>query len=108
MKTVILGKDSNLTNFLIKEFNNIEVISFRELEKNVNYLEKIFVKKKYINIIINGFYPASKLSKLDDYESYVTCSVLTLVKITNILKHHLKFINKIIYSSSSSTTELNF
>jgi hypothetical protein len=49
MKTVILGKDSNLTNFLIKEFNNIEVISFRELEKNVNYLEKIFVKK---NILI--------------------------------------------------------
>jgi len=107
MKTVILGKDSNLTNFLVKEFNNIEVLSFRELEKDVNYLEKFFVKKKYINIIINGFYPASKLSKLDDYESYVTCSVLTLVKITNILKHHLKFINKIIYSSSSSTTELN-
>jgi FlaA1/EpsC-like NDP-sugar epimerase len=107
MKTVILGKDSNLTNFLVKEFNNTEVLSFRELEKNINYLDKLFIKKKCINIIINGFYPASILSKLDDYEYYVSSSVLTLAKITNILKRHLKFINKIIYSSSSSTTELN-
>ena len=107
MKTVILGKDSNLTNFLVKEFNNTEVLSFRELEKNINYLDKLFIKKICINIIINGFYPASKLSKLDDYENYVSSSVLTLAKITNILKRHLKFINKIIYSSSSSTTELN-
>jgi FlaA1/EpsC-like NDP-sugar epimerase len=107
MKTVILGKESNLTNFLVKEFNNAEVVSFRELKKNINSIDKLFIEKKNTNIIINGFYPASKLSKLDNYENYVSSSVLTLAKITNILSSHLKFINKIIYSSSSSTNELN-
>lgn len=46
MKTVILGKESNLTNFLVKEFDNAEVISFRELKKNINSIDKLFIEKK--------------------------------------------------------------
>ena len=105
MKTLIIGKDSNLTNFLVKEIKDSNIFSFRELIENTDHLEE-FLKKKKVNIIINGFYPAKNITTLNNYEDYVLSSVLVLTKILNIFKLHLKVINKIVYSSSASAGHL--
>ncbi len=94
MKTIILGKRSFLSQRLKKKINSSQVYDFREFK---NFI--IFNKEKF-NLIINSFYPASKLNKISSLNNYFNKSVGDL---SNILDNiNIKKINKIIYTSSAS------
>jgi nucleoside-diphosphate-sugar epimerase len=94
---LIIGKKSNLTKSLVKHISNCKVISLEELDyKNIANISK----NQKINIIINQFYPANKLSTIEKYEDFYNISILKISKFLDNV--NFKRINKIIYSSSSS------
>ena len=66
MKTIILGARSNLTKSLKKEINNPIIFSSENIEKR-DYFKKI---PKKFNLIINLFYPTSKLENIDNYVNF--------------------------------------
>ncbi|CAO6124391.1 COG1086 Predicted nucleoside-diphosphate sugar epimerases [Candidatus Pelagibacterales bacterium] len=94
-KTIIFGKRSNLTNFLLKTIE--DSIAFSSLDKNnISLLNKCINP----NIIINQFYPSFGLSEIKDYKNFYELSIIKLSEIIDFFKD--KKINKIIYTSSSS------
>ena len=97
MLNLIIGKKSNLTKSLVKHISNCKVISLDEL--NYKNIANIYKNQK-INVIINQFYSANKLSTLDKYEEFYNMSILKISKFLDNV--NFKKINKIIYSSSSS------
>lgn len=99
MKTIVIGKRSNLSKSLSKKIKNSKVFSILDLKKKIKIFDDTDNHK--INLIINSFYPSFKLSKKKiDLKEFFDISVNNLFLITNFFK---KFkINKIIYSSSSS------
>ena len=97
--TLIIGKDSNLSNELSKTLSDpFFLISARDLLTNVNILSNFKNAKK--NIIFNNFYPSAKLNDFEGYEAYLSQSILT----TSIVLDYFRGteINKIIYTSSSA------
>jgi len=97
-KTIIIGKNSNLSNALSKKIDNCMLLSSREILNDINLLNEF--KNKKINIIFNNFQPASQLNELDSAHEYVTNAILITAKVLDYFKDTL--INKIIYTSSSS------
>lgn len=97
-KTIIIGKNSNLSNVLRNKFKNTIVVSSRKLIDDINILEKY--KNQKINLIFNNFQSAIQLNTLDSAKNYVSNSLLVTAKILDYLKGSQ--INKIIYTSSSS------
>jgi UDP-glucose 4-epimerase len=96
IKTYIIGT-GNLSNNLKNKIVSSEIFGARE------FLNKIFLinkKKKKINLIINSFYSVNKLKNLNSYETWVEKSIFEISKIIDLLDP--QFINKIIYTSSSS------
>jgi len=59
MKTIIVGQRSNLTKYLDKVVQSSSIISSQDI-LNDNFKKK--TQKKF-NLIINLFYPSSKLDK---------------------------------------------
>lgn len=96
--TLIIGKNSNLSQHLSKKIDNSILISSRDLLLNTEVL-KPFLKQK-INIIFNNFQPATKLNKLDNATDYIQNAITTTAVILQYFKSAQ--INKIIYTSSSS------
>ena len=105
-KTLIFGSRSNLSYQLKKNISNSELVSSKIVLNNKNYLEKFKYFKK-INIIINSFYPASKLNDFSKPELYIRSSILTLAVILDQIKKNQLNIGKIIYSSSASVYGVN-
>ena len=93
--TYIIGT-GYLSEHLQKKIANSKIYSSQLFLKNIGNINK----KKKINLIINSFYSAKKLGKLDSYEKFVRKTVFEISKIFDLLNH--KIINKIIYTSSSS------
>ena len=96
MKTIILGERSNLTKSLKKEINSPIVFSSKNIEKR-DYFKKI---PKRFNLIINLFYPTSKLENIDNYVNFFHQSIIISSKFLESVDK--KKINKIIYTSSAS------
>ena len=96
MKTIILGKKSFISDHIGKIFPNSEILSI----SNFINLYKQKNQKKKINLIINSFYPTSKLNNIDDYSNFVQKSSYELSLLLGILVK--KNINKIIYTSSAA------
>ncbi len=96
--TLIIGKNSNLSQEIYYINNNYILVSSRDILDDINRLS-IF-KDKDINIIFNNFQPATVLNKLESSSDYITNSIL----ITSMILDYFKDtkINKIIYTSSSS------
>ncbi len=92
MITFIVGKRSNLSDELSKKIYNSKIISSEEF-KNLKLKSKS-------NLIINNFFPSSKISKIRNYNEFINLSLSNLAKALD--KIDKKKINKIIYSSSSS------
>lgn len=99
-KTIIIGKSSNLTQFLIKSLNNVESISSRELATDHKSL--VNLKEERINIIFNNFQPAVMLNDISNPEKYIINSIGITSRVLNYCKQNDILINKIIYTSSSS------
>ena len=93
MKTIILGKNSYLSDNLNKSITNSHVYSITD--KKLNELD--FTN---CNIIINSFYSSLKLEKIDSYQDFLKRSLYDLSIFLDKIKR-VK-IRKIVYSSSSS------
>ncbi|MCT7529556.1 NAD(P)-dependent oxidoreductase [Aliarcobacter cryaerophilus] len=100
IKTVIIGKNSNLTEIIFNTIKNIIAISSRDILGDINILNKY--KNQKINIIFNNFQPATKLNEFFNLENYVVNSILTTSKVLDFIKNNQIVVNKIIYTSSSS------
>ena len=94
MKTIILGKRSYLSNKL--KLNIPSSILYNLKEFKDFYINN----RKKFNLIINIFYPSSKLSSIDSYQNFFNLSVNNLSLVLDGLNH--KYVNKVIYTSSSS------
>ena len=105
-KTLIFGSRSNLSYQLKKHIKNSELISSDMVLNNKNHLEKFKFCNK-INIIINSFYPASKLTNYSQPEIYIQSSILTLAIVLDHIKRFQLNIGKLLYSSSASVYGVN-
>ena len=79
--TIIFGKRSNLTNFLLQSIKDSIAISILN-KKDAKLIRKI----ENPNIIINQFYPVFNLSKIKDYEKFYKLSLFNLLKILDFFK----------------------
>lgn len=105
-KTLIFGSRSNLSYQLKKHIKNSELISSEMVINNKNHLEK-FKSCNKIDIIINSFYPASKLTSYSEPEIYIQSSILTLAIVLDQIKRFQLKIGKLLYSSSASVYGVN-
>lgn len=95
MELIIIGKRSLLSSYLKKNINNCNIFSSEDFKS----IEKLNKNKTYC-VILNSFYPSSKLKKEFSYRKFFDSSINNLIKILEILQ---KFkIKKIIHSSSSA------
>jgi len=98
--TIVIGKKSNLSNYLIGKLNNLTVISSRDIMSDVNVLSKY--KDQEINLIFNNFQPAIKLNEMVNAEEYTMNCIGVTSKILNYcLTGNIKM-NKIIYTSTAA------
>ena len=95
IKTIILGS-GNLSNELNKKIIGSKIYTAKNFLKKINSINN----NKKINLIINSFYSAVKLQKINSYETFVNKSIFEIAKILDLLNP--KIIDKIIYTSSSS------
>ena len=94
MKTIILGKRSYLSNKLKSKIYKSNIYNISDFE---NF---IFENNSNFNLIINSFYPSTKISKIKSFGEFYEQSI---GKLSNLLdKIDSKKINKIIYTSSAS------
>ena len=62
IQTVIIGKESNFSSALLKNMEDLIVISARDILKNT-FILSVFCNKK-INIIFNNFQSATQLNEI--------------------------------------------
>ncbi|MCK9455057.1 MAG: NAD(P)-dependent oxidoreductase [Sulfurimonas sp.] len=99
MKTLIIGKSSNLSIRLMNFIEDAELLSTRDI-CNEEIPWKSYQGKE-LNIIFNNFQKATMLNDLTSPVNYIKYSILaTSIVLENLAKH--QNINKIIYTSSSS------
>ncbi len=95
MKTVILGKRSNLTSKLKKILQNSIILS----KKDIDNFEIQKLPKRF-NLIINIFHPSYQLNKIESFQQFFKNNFIFVSKFLDLVSHSR--INKIIYTSSSS------
>ncbi len=100
IQTVIIGKESNFSSALLKNMEDLIVISARDILKNT-FILSVFCNKK-INIIFNNFQSATQLNEIVSAEVYVSNSIGVTAKVLDFCKNENIKIQKIIYTSSSS------
>jgi len=98
IKTVIIGRDSNLSKKLYEGIDNSVLVSSREILSNINILDRFCGTK--INIIFNNFQPSTELNILDNSSKYISNAILSTSKVLD--RFYNTDIQKIIYTSSSS------
>lgn len=96
---LIIGKNSNLTRLIEKNYRNTISFSSQEILTNVNILNQY--KDDKIVILFNNFQTAKYLNCIDNIEEYVNRSITVTAKVLDFLKNFTN-IQKIIYTSSSS------
>jgi len=99
-KTIIIGKNSNLSQSLANQLGAADILSSRDILHNVKCLS--FLKGEAVSIIFNNFQPSTKLNDLSRPENYVINSIGITSKVLNYCKQNEILVNKIIYTSSSS------
>lgn len=100
IKTIIVGKNSNLSKYLDNALEFSTVVSARDIRNDIEVLSKF--KLLNINIIFNNFQPAVMLNDMSNPEEYIENSIGLTSKVLSICKEKNLKINKIIYTSSSS------
>ena len=100
LKTIIIGKDSNLSNHIIDKLNNATVVSSRDINSDLNILSKY--KNQEVNLILNNFHPATKLNEMKNSEEFTMNCIGVTSKILNYcISNNIKM-NKIIYTSTAA------
>ncbi len=104
MKTIIFGKESNLTHSLKKKIKkNLLIISSREYYKNPDQYHKELNKENFY-LIVNGFSPSHSFKHINSYEKFINNSVSSIIIL--LQKLNKKKVKKIIFSSSVSVNNL--
>lgn len=98
MTTLIIGKNSNLTQALAHNIPDCCILSSRELSSNIELLSPF--KDQEISLIFNNFQPATRLNESENNTQYIENSIVITSKILDYFKETP--IKKIIYTSSSS------
>ena len=99
-KTIIIGKNCNLSNHIIDKLNNATVVSSRDINSDVNILSKY--KNQEVKLILNNFQPATKLNEMNNSEEFTMNCIGVTSKILNYcISNNIK-INKIIYTSTAA------
>lgn len=98
MKTLIIGRESNLTQSLLFNIPNSVALSSRELLIDITLLSRY--KEETINLIFNNFQTATQLNEIKDSIAYIENAIAITAKVLEYLKETK--IHKIIYTSSSS------
>lgn len=99
--TLVIGKRSNLSKKIFEKFDDCVLISSSEIENNLDSVLK-YCKDDGINIILNNFQVSTLLSNNEDFDKYITQSILDTSRILSFLIDNNVRINKLIYTSSSS------
>ncbi len=100
MRTIIIGKNSNLSRVIKKNIDNVILASSANINEELNDLN--FNKDESINIIFNNFQMATELENVGKPVDYINYSVMTTAIVLDYIKRNNININKIIYTSSSS------
>lgn len=100
IKTIIIGKRSNLSYKLSKKLECVEVLSSESLLKSLSQLDRF--KRQTINIVFNNFQTAPLLKSFSNPVSYLDVSISLTIRILEYIVKNDITINKIIYTSSSS------
>jgi UDP-glucose 4-epimerase len=100
--TLIIGKRSNLSKKLHQHIENSVLISSDDIESNIEDILQYCKNVKYINIIFNNFQASTLLNNNDDFDDYITKSILNTSRLLTFLIDNNIIINKLIYTSSSS------
>lgn len=98
LTTLIIGKNSNLTQALTHNIPDCFILSSRELSSNIELLSSF--KDQEINLIFNNFQPATRLNESENNTQYIENSIVITSKILDYFKETP--IKKMIYTSSSS------
>ena len=98
--TIIIGKNSNLSNHLLGKLYNSTAISSRDILSDINILSKY--KEQQVSLIFNNFQPAVKLNEMLNAEEYIMNSIGSTSKVLNYCQVANINIKKIIYTSSCS------
>jgi len=99
--TFIIGKRSNLSRRLFEKMGDSVQISASDIENNIHTVLK-YRNCEEVNIIFNNFQASTLLNQNNDFESYITKSILNTSKLLTFLITNKIKINKLIYTSSSS------
>lgn len=98
MTTLIIGKNSNLTQALAHNIPECRIVSSRELSSNIEMLSPF--KDQAINLIFNNFQTATRLNETENTAQYIENSIGITAKVLDYLNETP--IKKILYTSSSS------
>ncbi|MFW3405387.1 NAD-dependent epimerase/dehydratase family protein [Aliarcobacter butzleri] len=98
--TIIIGKNSNLSQSLCRSIGECYAVSSVNTLKEIETLE--INPSKKINIIFNNFQKSSLLNNLSYPSEYIQRSIMTTADVLSYVKEKQISINKIIYTSSSS------
>lgn len=98
MVTLIIGKNSNLSQELFKAIPDCVLLSSRELSSNMDLLAPYQTEK--INLIFNNFQTAVRLNDVSHVDQYIESALGITAKILAYFQD--TEIRKIIYTSSSS------
>lgn len=104
MKTIIFGKESNLTSSIKKKIKQpYQIISSRDYLKKPDKYNLILSKNNF-KLIINGFSPSNNFKKINQNQKFIDESINSIsLLLDRINKNKIK---KLIFSSSSSVNNL--
>jgi len=100
IKTVIVGKNSNLSRVLSENLLDVELISAREVLQGTYNFKRL--EDQPIFIILNNFQPANHLYDLTSPLHYVESAIVSTSKVLEAIMLNNLVVKKIIYTSSSS------
>jgi len=98
IKTLIIGKQSNLSQALLKKNNAFVLLSAREIIENMDIL--LPFRDSSVRLIFNNFQQSVELGNVAHYEGYIQNAILSTAKVLDWFVPQQ--IDKIIYTSSSA------
>lgn len=103
MKTVIVGRDSNVSRHLAAKLSDCALVSARELLSDPRLLDQF--RGEPVRIVVNAFRPSDRIRETADRESFVSESMLPLARVLDSCRR--LEVDRLIYSSSASVYGAN-
>lgn len=98
IKTIIIGKNSNLSRRLAATLSAAVLVSARDVLADVKVLEPF--KESRIKLVLNNFQTSTELDSLQHPSDYIDMAIVTTAKVLEYFC--FSQVEKVIYTSSSS------